>query len=244
MVLVFWHLADNLAEVTRRAVDVDTPRSDERGMALSAHTTLGGRFRGHMMLALLFLVLGFGAANALSSPRGPAQLAEARDSAGREPVVLIQSYKGGLSGVRAANPDVHLEVGRDPSISDEPVLMVEYPAPTDDPAGRDVHCDAENQDWTAGHAISFQIKPAHAVRLSLSFVDRNRVVYTTWVELTGGVWQLVRIPFDEIRTNPYFQPPDARAGTPIDVSEVKGIAFAPHDRTAGHLAISKFVVLK
>jgi hypothetical protein len=43
---------------------------------------------------------------------------------------------------------------------------------------------------------------------------------------------------------PYFQPPDAKLGTPIDVSDVKFIAFAPQDRTSGRLAIGKFVVVK
>jgi hypothetical protein len=82
------------------------------------------------------------------------------------------------------------------------------------------------------------------LRLSVSFLDRNRVAYTTWTELKGGVWQSVRIPFDEMRPNPYFQPPDAKTGSPIDVSDVKGIAFAPHDQTAGRLTIGKFVVSK
>ena len=64
------------------------------------------------------------------------------------------------------------------------------------------------------------------MKLSLSFLDRNRVAYTAWRELQGGVWQLVRIPFDEIRPHPFFQPADAKTGAPLDVSEVKGIAFA------------------
>jgi hypothetical protein len=63
-----------------------------------------------------------------------------------------------------------------------------------------------------------------------------------WTELEGGVWQLVRIPFDEIRPNPFFQPPDAKTGVPIDVSEVKNIAFAPHDQTSRRLVIGRFVV--
>jgi len=158
-------------------------------------------------------------------------------------VTVIQDYKAGLAGVRTANGAVRLSVGRDPSGPDEPVLFVDYPVPSADPAGRDVQCDAENHDWTAGHAISFRIKPEHAVRLSLSFLDRNRVAYTSWTDLKGGVWQLVRMPFDQMRPNPYFQPPDARTGTPIDVAHVQGIAFAPHDQTSGRLTIGKFVVV-
>jgi hypothetical protein len=122
------------------------------------------------------------------------------------------------------------------------MLFVEYPAPDANPSGRDVECDAENHDWTHGQAISFRVKPQHAVRVSVSFLDRNRVAYTWWTDLNAGVWQLVRVPFDRIRPNPYFQPPDARGGAPLDVSQVSRIAFAPHDQTSGHLTIGKFLV--
>jgi hypothetical protein len=47
-----------------------------------------------------------------------------------------------------------------------------------------------------------------------------------------------------IRPNPYFQPPDAKLGFAVDVSDVRFIAFAPQDPTSGRLAISKFVVVK
>jgi hypothetical protein len=161
-----------------------------------------------------------------------------------EPVVVIQAYEDGLAGVRAANPDVHLSVGRDAAAPGEPVLFVDYPAPTADPAGRDVQCEARNHDWTGGRAVSFRVKPERSMRLSVSFLDRNRVAYTAWTELKGGVWQLVRIPFDQIRPNPYFQLPDAKTGAPIDVSAVKTIAFAPQDQTAGRLTIGRFVVSK
>ena len=191
---------------------------------------------------LLLLAWGLSAIGAADSNRPPAQSTVALNRAEAQAVMVIQAYTDGLAGVRAASPDVHLSVGRDASIPDEPLLVVEYRAPTNDPAGRDVQCAAQNQDWSSGRAISFQIKPAHPLRLSVSFLDRNRVAYTTWTELKGGVWQSVRIPFDEMRPNPYFQPPDAKTGSPIDVSDVKGIAFAPHDQTAGRLTIGKFVV--
>ncbi|HEU4692572.1 MAG TPA: carbohydrate binding domain-containing protein [Vicinamibacterales bacterium] len=158
--------------------------------------------------------------------------------------MVIHSFGNGLAGVRAANPDVHLSVGRDSSGPDEPVLQVEYPAPTGNPAGRDVQCEAENRNWSSGRAVSFQVKPAHALRLSVSFIDRNRVVYTSWAELKEGVWQTVRFAFADMKPNPYFQPPDAKQGSAIDVSDVAFIAFAPQDQTSGRLAISRFVVEK
>jgi hypothetical protein len=158
-------------------------------------------------------------------------------------VIVIQSYEGGLSDIHTANSDVKLSLGRDPALPDGPMLVVEYPAPTGNPAGRDVWCDAEHSDWTSGRAISFQVKPDHAVRLSVSFLDRNRVAYTSWTEPQGAVWQTVRIPFDQIRPNPYFQPPGANTSAPIDVSEVVRLGFAPQDQAAGRLAISGFDVV-
>jgi hypothetical protein len=47
-----------------------------------------------------------------------------------------------------------------------------------------------------------------------------------------------------MRPNPYFQPPGAKTGAPLDVSAVTFIAFAPQDRTSGRLEVGKFVVSK
>ena len=160
-----------------------------------------------------------------------------------QPVAIIQDYRDGLSSVRRANPEVLVSIERDPALPGEPVLTVDYPAPSKDPAGRDVQCDAQVRDWTGGRAIAFQVKPAYALRLSVSFIDRNGVVYTNYSDLKEG-WQPVRIAFDDIRPNPYFQPPGAKTGTAIDVSDVKFIAFAPQDKTSGRLTISRFVVVK
>jgi hypothetical protein len=163
---------------------------------------------------------------------------------GSKQSLLIHTFENGLAGVRARNPDVHLTIGRDPSGPDESVIFVEYPAPTTDPAGRDVRCDAQSQDWSSGRAISFQVKPSHDMRLSISFFDRNGVVYTAWANLKADAWQPVEVAFDEVRPNPYFQPPGAKLGSAIDVSDVSFIAFAPQDQTSGRLAVGKITVVK
>ena len=40
------------------------------------------------------------------------------------PAAVIQTFKDGRSRVCTANPDVHLSVGGDPSLADQPVLLV------------------------------------------------------------------------------------------------------------------------
>jgi hypothetical protein len=157
-------------------------------------------------------------------------------------VIAVQSFARGLAAIRSANPDVKLRLEHDPDRPGQTLLLVDYPAPTGNPGGRDVWCDAENADWTAGRAISFDARSDAAVRISVSFLDRNRVAYTSWSELPAGVWQTVRIAFDSIRPNPYFQPPGADTAAPIDVSRVDRIGFAPQGPTAGRLAVGRIVV--
>ena len=166
------------------------------------------------------------------------------DDRERGATLVIHAFENGLGGVRSSNSEVKLSIGRDPDLGEQAVLIVSYPGPTSDPGGRDVRCDAASRDWTTGHAIEFRIKPDHAIALSLSFVDRNGVVYTTRRMVTGGTWQQIHVPFEEIRPNPYFQPPGAKVGTPLDVGDVAFVAFAPQDPAAGWFAITKLVVVK
>ena len=193
---------------------------------------------------LLVPAVAVAAAGCASHPFEHTQPATATRTASAQPELNVQDYAAGLAGVHAANPDLKLSVGHDSAVANDTVLFVDYPLPTDDPAGRDVNCDAQVRDWTSGSALAFRVKPDHAVKLSVSFLDRNRVAYTTWVELQANTWQPIRIPFATLRPNPYFQPPDAKIGAPIDVSEVTGIAFAPHDQTPGHLVTGRFLVVQ
>src|SRR5262245_58448906 len=97
----------------------------------------------------------------------------APSSAAEKQVAIIRDYASGLAGVHAANPEVKLRVDRDTAPRGELVLVVDYPAPNDNPASRDVRLDATNTNWSAGSAISFRVRPEHATRLSVSFLDRN-----------------------------------------------------------------------
>jgi hypothetical protein len=193
------------------------------------------------MIVGVMVVSALGAASVIAKPR-LVQSTVPPDNRSARSQMVIQDYAEGLAGACTSRPGVRLSVGTDSAINAERLLLVEYPAPTNDPAGRDTQCAAKSHDWTVGHAIAFQIKPDHPLRLSVSFVDRHRVVYTAPTELKAGVWQLVRMPFAGMRPNPYFQFPDARTGMPIDVSDVTSIAFAPQDQTSGRLAIGPFVL--
>jgi hypothetical protein len=147
-----------------------------------------------------------------------------------------------LPGVHAANRDIKLSLAPDPTDRDRSILAVDYPAPTADPAGRDIWLDSETADWTPARTIEFRVKSDSAMRLSISFVDRNGVAYTSWTDIEAGDWRAVRIPFSEIRPNPYFQPPGAKLGASMDISNVARLGFAPQTRSIGRLAISRILL--
>lgn len=159
-------------------------------------------------------------------------------------MATIQDFRDGTAGIHVRNPEIKVQVTDDTDAPGELVLQVIYPASTDDPAGRDIWCDAIDTDWRVGHAIHFRAKPAQPVRLSVSFLGGNRVAYTSWADLKGGEWQTVRIGLDEIQPNPYFQPPGADENSPIDVSNVARIGFAPQTPEEGELMISPLRIVE
>src|SRR5262245_54639615 len=84
-----------------------------------------------------------------------AKAAGARET--RKTLSVIQDFRAGGSAVQARNPLVKLSMGHDAARGDEPVLIVAYPAATNDPSARDVWCSAAMKNWKAGRAIAFQV---------------------------------------------------------------------------------------
>ena len=156
--------------------------------------------------------------------------------------VVLQAFERGTDIVRA-RPTVTLHVVTDAEIPTERVVVVEYPPPGADPASRDVWIDTEHRDWSKARAIEFEVRALHPTRISVSFIDRNRVVYTTWSDLLHTSWHTVRVVLDSIQPNPYFQPPEAMKGRKVDVSDMSGLALAPQDTTAGTLWIRKVLLV-
>ena len=67
---------------------------------------------------------------------------------------------------------------------------------------------------------------------------------TSWTDLPGSGWHTVRVVFDSIRPNPYFQPPQARKGSKLDVREMSSLGLAPQDKAAGRLWIRKLLLVR
>jgi hypothetical protein len=157
----------------------------------------------------------------------------------RRPLV-VRSFAPTLTGIRTGR-DVSVACTGDPERGGEGLLSVVYGA-AGDPADRDVWSDTQVRDWSGGRAINVAIRADPPLRLSISFFDANGVGYTAWAETQGGAWQTIRIPLDSIRPNPYFQPPSAKLGTPLDLRDVPAIGFAPQRQGAGRYLVGAFVL--
>jgi hypothetical protein len=72
-------------------------------------------------------------------------------------MIAIRSIDEQMSGIRANNPAVKLSVIQDAALEGDRALSMEYP-PASGPTSRDVWCDAVEQDWTRGRALSFKAK--------------------------------------------------------------------------------------
>ena len=200
----------------------------------------------HRSVALIRLIAAcsLAAPSCSTRPVSPSATPSEGSLRGERDAIVVHDFTHGIVGVRRANPRLELRVTPDSGAGGEPVLTVDYPVATNDPAQRDVYFDVSNRNWSAGSAILLRIKSSEATRLSVSFMDRNHIVYTSWMDLFGGSWQTIRIPFSAIRPNPYFQPPDAKKGVPLDVSDVGTFGLAPQSPSSGRLTISRIVVVK
>jgi hypothetical protein len=156
--------------------------------------------------------------------------------------VVVRGHAAGLRGVRHGS-NVTVAASRDPEAGGEPVLAVTYGA-QGDPADRDVWCDTEVRDWSGARALVFRLRSDEPLHLAVSFFDANGVGYTAWADALGGAWEEIRVALDTIQPNPYFQPPTAKLGAPLDLHDVRSLGFAPQVPGAGRFLVAAFAVTR
>jgi len=68
------------------------------------------------------------------------------------------------------------------------------------------------------------------LELSISLSDKNGGQYTTMGTLPtfkGGKWETVVIPLADFSLDPYYQPPEAVKGAPMDFTQIKQFNIQP-----------------
>jgi hypothetical protein len=200
-----------------------------------------GRTPALRLPALILLAASAAACRAAAPPGGG--VAVVGPGAQREQRVLVRSHAGGLRGVRVGS-NATVALSRDPEAGGDPVLAVSYGA-QGDPADRDVWCDTDVRDWSGARALVFRVRSDEPLHLAVSFFDANGVGYTAWADTSGGgAWEEIRVPLDTIQPNPYFQPPTAKLGAPLDLHDVRSLGFAPQVPDPGRFVVAAFEVIR
>ncbi len=88
--------------------------------------------------------------------------------------------------------------------------------------------DWRGQDWGRGSGLAVEARSRSPLRLQLAFNDANQNAYLSPpLELEPGAWRVLRAPFASFRPNPYYQPPHARPGAPLDLGRVDTFNLSP-----------------
>ena len=94
---------------------------------------------------------------------------------------------------------------------------------------------AGGNDWAGVNApgantLFIRIYCKSAMEISVSLTDKNGGQYTTIDKIpstAGGKWETVAIPLSSFKLDPYYQPPTAVKGAPMDFSLIKQFNLQP-----------------
>jgi hypothetical protein len=75
--------------------------------------------------------------------------------------------------------------------------------------------------------LVFVAKSDKAGDVQMALKDKNNVQYITTFTLSAGGWKGVTLDLASFKKDPYYTPPDAVTGNPVDFSTLKGMNVSP-----------------
>jgi len=98
-------------------------------------------------------------------------------------------------------------------------------------------------DLSKAGAIRFKAQSTVAGEVQIAVLDNNKVQYIAKFPVTTA-WTDVTLNLSTLQKDPYYTPPDAILGKPMDLSVVKGMNFAPQAPGPSVLSIGPVVWLE
>ena len=90
-------------------------------------------------------------------------------------------------------------------------------------------------DLSQASTIVFMAKTSLPGEVQVSLKDKWNVQYVTKVAVKSDDWTEVKIPLSSFIKDPYYTPPEAQLGHPMNFSKVTGMNFGPQASGAGDL---------
>jgi hypothetical protein len=88
--------------------------------------------------------------------------------------------------------------------------------------------DWGGQDWSKGKSLVFEVHSTEPLKLQAAFVDGAQNAYVGPIQTAEpGAWRSLAIPFRRFILNPYYQPPMAKKGEPMDLRHIDNVSLLP-----------------
>lgn len=82
----------------------------------------------------------------------------------------------------------------------------------------------DGQNWNGGKTISFNLYCKQPLVIGLAIKDKNNNQYVANSAMSkGGKWEKVTVNLSDFKLDPYYTPPDAIKGAPLDLGGVKNL---------------------
>jgi hypothetical protein len=95
-------------------------------------------------------------------------------------------------------------------------------------------------DLSKAGALRIPVKSSVAQDVQIAIKDKYNVQYVTKFPATTA-WTDAVVPLGSFNKDPYYTPPDAVPGHPMDLSETKGMNFAPQNHGPSVLTVGPVV---
>ena len=142
---------------------------------------------------------------------------------------------------------IDLSLEKDPEHGDDRLASFHYTLKKDGWCGFWMRAgDAwGGQDWTGAKSLSLEVYSTEPIRFWIGFNDGNQNAFTAQAEDTRGKgWEKLVVPFREFHLNPYYQPPEAKKGSPQDLSHVETLNLAPQTPGVHAYKVRRIVIEK
>ena len=101
------------------------------------------------------------------------------------------------------------------------------------------------QDWRGSKALELEVDTREPLQFQVGFNDANQNAYVAQSDPTRGKgWEKIEIPFDHFTLNPFYQPPGARKGAPLDLSHIETFNLSPVTSGKHAFRLRKVWILK
>jgi len=123
-----------------------------------------------------------------------------------------------------------LDIVRDPDAPGRMQAACRYELTEGGWCGVWVRCgdEWEGQDWRGSKSLVFTVYSREPLSFEFGFNDVNENAYIALAPQTKGTgWETLSFPMTSFQLNPFYQPPGAQKGAPLDLSRIETFNIAP-----------------